>query len=98
MKDDAQVFLRMLLLVNSAGCSLFSRSRFHPRNSTILQLPGRIYCLDMREINIALVAHDGRKQELLEWVKFNWKKTCGISLTYSNSIAIAAHASASARA
>lgn len=22
---------------------------------------------------IALVAHDGRKQELLEWVKYNWK-------------------------
>lgn len=25
-------------------------------------------------MNIALVAHDGRKQELLEWVKYNWKK------------------------
>ena len=31
-------------------------------------------CFDMREINIALVAHDGRKKELLDWVKFNWKK------------------------
>ena len=28
---------------------------------------------DMKEINIALVAHDGRKQELLDWVRFNWK-------------------------
>lgn len=27
----------------------------------------------MKEINIALVAHDGRKQELLDWVRFNWK-------------------------
>ena len=27
----------------------------------------------MKEINIALVAHDGRKKELLDWVKFNWK-------------------------
>ncbi len=25
----------------------------------------------MKEINIALVAHDGRKQELLQWVRFN---------------------------
>ena len=23
--------------------------------------------------NIALIAHDGRKQEMLEWVKYNWK-------------------------
>jgi len=27
----------------------------------------------MKEINVALVAHDGRKQELLQWVKFNYK-------------------------
>ena len=27
----------------------------------------------MKEINIALVAHDGRKKELIDWVKFNWK-------------------------
>jgi len=27
----------------------------------------------MKDINIALVAHDGRKQELLQWVKFNYK-------------------------
>lgn len=26
---------------------------------------------------IALVAHDGRKQELLEWVKYNWKILSG---------------------
>lgn len=25
-------------------------------------------------MNIALVAHDGRKKELMEWVKYNWKK------------------------
>lgn len=25
----------------------------------------------MKEINIALVAHDGRKQELLQWIRFN---------------------------
>lgn len=25
-------------------------------------------------MNIALVAHDGRKKELLEWVEYNWKK------------------------
>ncbi|MGN0202529.1 MAG: methylglyoxal synthase [Candidatus Cryptobacteroides sp.] len=25
----------------------------------------------MKEINIALVAHDGRKKELLQWVRFN---------------------------
>ena len=24
-------------------------------------------------MNIALVAHDGRKKELMEWVKYNWK-------------------------
>lgn len=24
-------------------------------------------------MNIALVAHDGRKQEMLEWVKYNWQ-------------------------
>ena len=24
-------------------------------------------------MNIALVAHDGRKQELIEWVKYNWE-------------------------
>ena len=23
-------------------------------------------------MNIALVAHDGRKKELIEWVKYNW--------------------------
>ena len=28
----------------------------------------------MREINIALVAHDGRKKELLDWVKKKKKK------------------------
>ena len=27
----------------------------------------------MKEINIALVAHDGRKKELIDWVRFNWK-------------------------
>ena len=25
----------------------------------------------MRKLNIALVAHDARKQELVDWVKFN---------------------------
>lgn len=25
-------------------------------------------------MNIALVAHDSRKKELIEWVKYNWKK------------------------
>ena len=24
-------------------------------------------------MNIALVAHDGRKKELIEWVKYNWE-------------------------
>ena len=24
-------------------------------------------------MNIALVAHDGRKKELMEWVKYNWE-------------------------
>ena len=28
----------------------------------------------MKEINIALVAHDGRKQELLQWIRFNHSK------------------------
>ena len=28
----------------------------------------------MKEIRIALVAHDGRKEELLQWVKFNYKR------------------------
>ena len=28
----------------------------------------------MKEINIALVAHDGRKQELLQWIRFNQSK------------------------
>ena len=23
--------------------------------------------------NIALVAHDGRKKELMEWVRYNWE-------------------------
>ena len=27
----------------------------------------------MKSLNIALVAHDSRKKELLEWCKFNWK-------------------------
>ena len=27
----------------------------------------------MKEINIALVAHDGRKKELVNWVKYNHK-------------------------
>lgn len=26
---------------------------------------------NMKKLNIALVAHDGRKDELLSWVKFN---------------------------
>ncbi|MCR4860139.1 MAG: methylglyoxal synthase [Bacteroidales bacterium] len=34
----------------------------------------------MKEINIALVAHDGRKQELLQWVKFNYKMLTGYNL------------------
>ncbi len=25
----------------------------------------------MKKLNIALVAHDGRKEELMSWVKFN---------------------------
>lgn len=25
----------------------------------------------MKKLNIALVAHDGRKEELISWVKFN---------------------------
>ena len=28
----------------------------------------------MKEINIALVAHDGRKQELLQWIRLNHSK------------------------
>ena len=24
-------------------------------------------------LNIALVAHDGRKKELMEWVRYNWE-------------------------
>ena len=28
----------------------------------------------MKEINIALVAHDGRKQELLQWIRFHHSK------------------------
>ena len=28
----------------------------------------------MKETNIALVAHDGRKQELLQWIRFNHSK------------------------
>ena len=27
----------------------------------------------MRKLNIALVAHDARKQELVDWVRFNGK-------------------------
>ena len=27
----------------------------------------------MKEINIAIVAHDGRKKELMGWVEYNWK-------------------------
>ena len=27
----------------------------------------------MTEINIAIVAHDGRKKELMGWVEYNWK-------------------------
>lgn len=30
--------------------------------------------INMKKLNIALVAHDARKQELLEWVKFNAKE------------------------
>ena len=26
----------------------------------------------MRKLNIALVAHDARKKELIEWAKFNY--------------------------
>lgn len=28
----------------------------------------------MKKLNIALVAHDGRKQELIEWVRYNYEK------------------------
>lgn len=29
---------------------------------------------EMKRLNIALVAHDGRKQELIEWVRYNYEK------------------------
>ena len=29
--------------------------------------------INLNNMNIALVAHDGRKKELMEWVKYNWK-------------------------
>lgn len=33
-----------------------------------------LYTLSMNKINqIALVAHDNRKKDLIEWVEFNWK-------------------------
>ena len=34
----------------------------------------------MKEINIALVAHDGRKQELLQWIRFNHSKLAKYNL------------------
>ena len=29
--------------------------------------------INLNNMNIALVAHDGRKKELMEWVKYNWE-------------------------